>query len=42
MARFPQGCSDKHGREMKIKDLTLLKKATSLQASMIGSIRMEI
>ena len=28
MARFPHGCSDKHGREMKMKDLALLKKAT--------------
>ena len=27
MARFPQGCSDKHGREMKMKDLNPLKKA---------------
>ena len=26
MARFPQGCSDKHGREMKMKDLNLAEE----------------
>ena len=29
MAQFGQGCSEKHGREMKMKDFkTLMKKAT--------------
>ena len=26
MAQFPQGCSDKHGREMKMKDLNLAEE----------------
>ena len=27
MAQFPQGCSDKHGREMKMKDLNLAEES---------------